>query len=193
MAWFPPSSLFPTLQSLPLLPRHVRVIGCHPPRLSPQTLSSFAGRTGILTQGGGPRIKSQTEPQGCSRVLVLSASCWQERPPAEEPNPNSRQRECSPPANPLTSACLLPHAWGAGSPQYSCSVRWLPCRAPYSASSEQLWGHGVPHPQRCAETLCLKGGGCYMALQGEQLQGNVGAFCLEGECSAASLTYTSLL
>lgn len=77
--------------------------------------------------------------------------------------------------------------------QDSCSVRWLPCHSPSSASSEQLWGDRVPHGQLCAVSLCLKGGGCYMALQGELLQGDAGAFYLEGECSAAFLISASLL
>lgn len=67
----------------------------------------------------------------------------------------------------LPSASI--HGWQEAhrTSQDSCSARRLPCHAPSSASPEQLWGDGVSHSQLCAVSLCLKGGGCCMALQGE--------------------------
>lgn len=67
----------------------------------------------------------------------------------------------------LPSASM--HGWeeAHSTSQDSCCVRWLPCHSPSSASSQQLRGDHVPHHRLCAVSLCLRGGGCYMALQGQ--------------------------
>jgi len=58
-------------------------------------LSPFAGGIGLLKQAGSPRVKSQSEPQSCSRIPLLCPICWQKCPPDGEQYPNSRHSECS--------------------------------------------------------------------------------------------------
>lgn len=90
------SAPFPTLFSVfhPAVqtPKTCRV---PPSNSKPLTPSPFAGSTGLLKQGGSPRVKSQSVSQGCSWIPVLCPVCWQECPPDMEQYPNSIHSECS--------------------------------------------------------------------------------------------------
>lgn len=94
----------------------------------------------------------------------------------------------------LPSASI--HGWQEAhrTSQDSCSARWLPCHAPSLASPEQLWMFLILSSVLWASAWRVVDAAWHCrARLGEPLQGDAGAFCLEGDCLAASLTSTSLL
>lgn len=87
-----PLPLFTVLPSDGQTPKSHRVTPSK--SMPPDPVFSFAGGTGLLTQGESPRVKSQSGHQGCSGIPVLCPSCWQECPPEEGQYPNSKHSEC---------------------------------------------------------------------------------------------------
>lgn len=167
----PPS--LPYSLSFPLLPKHLRVTGSHSPTLSPLTLYSFAGGTGLLTQGRSSGTEKTTSldlkaaPGSLCSVQAVDKSVLLKENNTLTANTVSAACGDQPPSVCLPSASMH---W------------WEETHSPSQDTAAVLGGcPGIPPPrpllsryvvimflmhQPCTVGLCLEHGGCCTALQG---------------------------